>query len=223
MNLLADAWTWIVDSDNWAGASGIPLRLLEHLAVTLLALLVAMAVALPVGLVIGHTRRGAGVVGAFTGGLRAVPTLGLLTLLGLWLGIGIRAPFIALVVLAVPSLLTAAYSGVAAVDPQIPQAARAIGMRPAQVLFTVETVLALPVIVGGIRTAALQLVATATLVAYTADVGLGRYLFAGLKSRDYPEMLGASILVILVAFLLELLLAGCQRFSRRLAAPAAVR
>ena len=181
---------------------------------------ISLESSIPAGLIIGHTRRGAAVVGAITGGVRAIPTLGLLTLLGLWLGIGIEAPFIALVVLAIPSLLVGAYSGVEAIDSHTPQAAQAIGMRPAQVLLTVELPLALPVIVGGIRAATLQLVATTTLAAYTADTGLGRYIFSGLKTRDYAEMLGGAVLVIVVAVILELILATCQRLAHRVAIPA---
>src|SRR5690625_2938353 len=151
MNLVAQAWHWLTDPAHWTGISGIPNRLAEHVTVTFAALVVAAIIAIPAGLIIGHTRRGAAVVGAITGGVRAIPTLGLLTLLGLWLGIGIEAPFIALVVLAIPSLLVGAYSGVEAIDSHTPQAAQAIGMRSAQVLLTVELPLALPVIVGGIR------------------------------------------------------------------------
>ena len=220
MNLVDEGWQWLLDPANWTGASGIPNRLAEHITVTFAALLVAAVIAIPAGLIIGHTRRGAAVVGAITGGVRAIPTLGLLTLLGLWLGIGIEAPFIALVVLAVPSLLMGAYSGVEAIDSHTPQAAQAIGMRPAQVLLTVELPLALPVIVGGLRAATLQLVATTTLAAYTADTGLGRYIFSGLKTRDYAEMLGGAVLVIVVAVILELILATCQRLAHRVAIPA---
>lgn len=220
MNLVAQAWHWLIDPAQWTDISGIPNRLAEHITVTFAALVVAALIAIPAGLIIGHTRRGAAVVGAITGGVRAIPTLGLLTLLGLWLGIGIEAPFIALVVLAIPSLLVGAYSGVEAIDSHTPQAAQAIGMRPAQVLLTVELPLALPVIVGGLRAATLQLVATTTLAAYTADTGLGRYIFSGLKTRDYAEMLGGAVLVIVVAVILELILATCQRLAHRVAIPA---
>lgn len=222
MNLVTQAWTWLIDPAHWSGVSGIPNRLSEHIIVTFLALLVALIIALPIGAMIGHSRRGAGIIGAISGGMRAIPTLGLLTLLGLWLGIGIGAPFIALVVLAIPSLLVGAYSGVEAIDSQTPQAARAIGMRPSQVLLTVELPLALPVIVGGIRAATLQLVATTTLAAYTSDTGLGRYIFSGLKTRDYAEMLAGAVLVIIVAVILEIVLAWCQYLARRVAAPSAV-
>ena len=220
MNLVSQGWQWLTDPAHWTGIAGIPNRLAEHVTVTFAALVVAAIIAIPAGLIIGHTRRGAAVVGAITGGVRAIPTLGLLTLLGLWLGIGIEAPFIALVVLAIPSLLVGAYSGVEAIDTHTPQAAQAIGMRPAQVLLTVELPLALPVIVGGLRAATLQLVATTTLAAYTADTGLGRYIFSGLKTRDYAEMLGGAVLVIVVAVILELILATCQRLAHRVAIPA---
>lgn len=220
MNLLLEALAWLVDPANWVGPDTIPTRIAQHLAITAAAIALAAALALPAGLLIGHTRRGAGVVGAVTGAARAVPTLGLLTLFGLALGIGVQAPLLALVVLAIPSLLGGTYAGVQAVDQATSQAASAIGMNPVQVLLRVELPLASPIIIGGLRAATLQVVATATLAAYTADLGLGRYLFAGLKSRDYPEMLGGALLVTALALLLETILGGCQRLAAtRLAAP----
>ncbi len=221
MNLFAEALTWLADPTRWTGPAGIPTRLLEHVAISALAVLVAAVLALPAGVLVGHTRKGSGLVGAMTGAARAIPTLGLLTLFGLALGIGLEAPVLALVVLAIPSLLAGAYAGVQAIDPVTSGAAKAIGMSPAQVILRVELPLASPTIVGGLRVATLQVVATATLAAYTADVGLGRYLFAGLKSRDYPQMLAGAILVAALALLIELVLGACQRLAtRRLAAPA---
>jgi osmoprotectant transport system permease protein len=189
--------------------------LAQHLGITLVAVLMAALIALPLGVVVGHVRRGTGLIGALTGAARAVPTLGLLTIVGLWIGIGITAPLVALVVLAIPSLLAGAYAGMQAVDPSIPEGAKAIGMSPLQVVFRVEIPLASPTIVGGIRAAMLQVVATATLAAYTSDVGLGRFLFAGLKTRDYPMMLAAALLVVVVTVLLELVLAAIQRAVTR--------
>ena len=217
---LMDALLWLSDPARWWGASGILARTLEHLGVTLLALVAAGVIALPAGVLIGHTRRGSTAIGAFTGAFRALPTLGLLTLFGLLLGIGITAPLLALIILGIPSLLAGAYSGIQSIDPTIPGAARAIGMSEAQVIRRVELPLAMPVIVGGVRAATLQIVATATLAAYTADVGLGRYLFAGMKSRDYPQMIAGALLVTVLAILLELILAAVQRtVSTRLADP----
>lgn len=211
----SSAYAWLTDPANWAGSESIPVRLAQHLGITLVAVLMAALIALPLGVVVGHVRRGTGLIGALTGAARAVPTLGLLTIVGLWIGIGITAPLVALVVLAIPSLLAGAYAGMQAVDPSIPEGAKAIGMSPLQVVFRVEIPLASPTIVGGIRAATLQVVATATLAAYTSDVGLGRFLFAGLKTRDYPMMLAAALLVVVVTVLLELVLAAIQRAVTR--------
>lgn len=219
VSLINDALGWLADPLNWTGPGSIPVRLGQHLAVTAIVTAIAALIAVPAGMLVGHTRRGAGVVGAVTGGLRAIPTLGLLTLFGLALGIGLVAPILALIVLAVPSLLAGTYSGFLAIDRSVPLAAKAVGMSARQVIATVELPLALPLIVGGLRAATLQVVATATLAAYISDTGLGRYLFAGLKSRDYAQMLGGALLVIAVALILELALAGCQSLATRVADP----
>lgn len=201
MNYLRQAFSWLTDSSNWSGASGIPARIGEHLLITAIVVGLAAAIAVPVGVLVGHTRRGAAAVGAVTGAARSIPTLGLLTVFGLAFGIGLKAPVLALVILAIPSLLAGTYAGIQAIDPAIPSAAKAVGMSPAQVIGKVEIPLALPVIVGGIRAAVLQVIATATLAAYISDTGLGRYLFSGLKSRDYTQMLGGAFVVILLALL----------------------
>lgn len=222
MNLFAEALGWLADPAHWGGSSGVPSRIGQHLWVSAVAVAVAAAIAIPAGVLIGHTRRGVGFVGAFTGAARALPTLGVLTICALWLGIGLGAPLVALIVLAIPSLLAGAYSGVQSVREETTSAATAIGMRPMQVIFQVELPLALPVIVGGVRAAVLQVVATATLAAYTADVGLGRYLFTGLKTRDYGQMLAGAIIVIALAIVLEILLAALQRWTTRRLSPSAV-
>lgn len=211
MSLFQDAADWLADPVNWSGPSGIPQRVAEHLAITAFVLVVACAIALPLGVLVGHTRRGRGAVVVLTSGVRAIPTLGLLTILGLSLGIGLAAPVIALIVLAVPPLLAGAYAGIEAVSPDAVDASRGVGMTEWQLVQQVELPLALPVIVGGLRSATLQVVATATLAAYVADAGLGRYLFSGLKSRQYSEMLGGAILVALLALVLEIALALIQR------------
>ena len=220
MNYFLAALKWLADSANWSGPSGILMRLLEHVILTFAVVGIAAAIALPVGILVGHTGRGAGIVGAIVGSARSIPTLGLLTIFGLVFGIGLNAPILALVILAIPSLLAGAYSGIQAVDPAIPAAATAVGMSPAQVVFRVELPLALPVIVGGLRATVLQVVATATLAAYVADWGLGRFLFAGLRSHNYPLMLGGSLIVILLALVCEMLLTALQRGVARRAAPA---
>ena len=219
MNLLLEAVAWILDPANWTGAGSIPERIWEHLAISATVLLIAAVIALPIGLFVGHTGRGKELAVTLSGGLRALPTLGLLTLLGLSLGIGLQAPIIALVVLALPPLLAGAYAGLESVDRRTIDAARAMGMREGQVIGKVEVPLGLPIIVGGIRSATLQIVATATLAAYIADEGLGRYIFVGLKTQDYAEMLGGSILVILLALVID----GAFAITQRLVVPAGVR
>lgn len=217
MSTLLDALTWIADTGHWGGSQGIAARLLQHLLVTLAAVVAAAALALPVGILIGHTRRGRGLVVALAGAVRAIPTLGLLTLLALWLGVGVEAPLLALVALAVPSVLAGAYAGIESADPEAVDAARAMGMTEMQVVRRVELPLGAGVLVGGLRAATLQVVATATLAAYTSDTGLGRYLFIGLKARDYPQMLAGAILVAVLALVLDRLLALAQDRASRLA------
>ncbi len=211
MNHLADAWAWILDPAHWAGPDGIPVRVGEHLAYTFAAVVLASLVAVPLGLLIGHTGRGRALAVGNSSAARAVPTLGLITLLALLWGVGLRAPMVAFVVLAIPSILAAAYAGVEAVDPQVRDAARAVGMTGPQVLGSVELPLALPMLWGGIRAGTLQVVATATLAAYVGSGGLGRYLFRGLKTQDYAQMLAAALLVVLLAILLEVVLGLAQR------------
>ena len=211
MSLAEQVVAWLLDPAHWSGPNGIPVRLAQHLALSLVAVAAAVVLAVPAGVLIGHTRRGAGLVGALTGAARAIPTLALVTLLGLALGIGLEAPFLTLVILAIPSCLAGAYAGVRAVDRVTVDAARAIGMSALQVVTRVELPLAAPVLVGGIRAATLQVVATATLAAYVSDAGLGRYLFAGLKSRDYAQMLGGAVLVAALALIVELAFALVQR------------
>ncbi|MDI9627540.1 MAG: ABC transporter permease [Acidobacteriota bacterium] len=203
MNYLTEALAWIADPANQSGPNGILARLAEHLLYTLIATGGAALLAIPIGYAIGHTGRGSGLVVGATGAARALPTLGVLTLIALLAGIGIGAPLIALGVLAAPSILAGAYSGVQAVEPSTVDAARAIGMSEWQVLWRVEIPLGLPQLIGGLRSAVLQVMATATLVAYVGGGGLGRFLFLGLKTQDYPQMLAASLLVVALAVVCE--------------------
>lgn len=221
MIFIGQTLAWLFDATNWSGSHGIAVRLWQHLWITFAAVGIAAVIALPTGVLIGHTRRGAGVIGAIVGATRALPTLGLLTMFAIALGVGLRAPLIALVILAIPSLLASAYAGIQAIDPAITGASKAIGFSPSQVIFQVELPLAIPLLIGGLRTATLQVVSTATLAAYTADVGLGRFIFTGLKSHDYSLMLGGAVLVIALALVLEILLATLQRnTSQRLSVSA---
>lgn len=202
---------WLFDPANWGGPEGILVRLSEHLGYSVLTLLVATAIALPLGAWIGHTGRGGFVVVALANALRALPTLGLLVLLFLAVGLGLLGPLIALVILAVPPLLAGAYSGVRAVDPSVVDAARGMGMRGPSVLWRVELPNALPLILGGFRSATLQVISTATVAAYVGIGGLGRFIIDGLGQRDFGQMIGGSVLVAALAVLADLLLGGFQR------------
>lgn len=213
MSVLSETVDWLTDSAHWTGENGIPHRLVEHLGYTVLTVAIAAAIAIPIGLWIGHTGRFRGVAVAVSGALRALPTLGVLTYVVLFSGIGLVPPVIALVLLALPPLLAGAYAGLEAVDRQTIDAARAIGMTERQILTKVEVPLALPLIVGGIRSATLQVVATATVAAYVGLGGLGRYLIDGLALSDYPRMAAGSILVIALALALDAVFVVLQRIA----------
>ena len=201
--LLISSFAWLGDAANWGGEAGIWARPVQHVLFTLAVVAAASIIALPLGVAIGHTKRGRAVVTLASGAARALPTLGLLTLFGLWLGIGLGAPFLALMVLALPPLLAGAYAGVESADPATVDAARAIGMTEWQVVRNVEIPAALPVISGGVRSAILQVAATATLAAYTSDIGLGRFVFAGMKTNHFEEMIAGAILVMALTLFLS--------------------
>lgn len=211
MNAWYSAFTWLFDPVNWAGPGGILVRVGEHLLYTVLSLLIAVIVAVPIGVVIGHTGKGRGLAVQLSGVLRALPTLGVLLLLALWLGLGFGPPLIVMVVLALPPLLAGAYAGVDAVDRETIDAARAIGMTGWQVLVKVELPLAMPIIIGGVRSACLQVIATWTVAAYLPLGGLGRFIYDGLAVQNYAEMLGASVLVIVLALIADGLFVVVQR------------
>ena len=160
MSAFSQGVSWLADGTHWHGQDGFPHRIAQHLGYTGLTVVIASAIAIPLGLWIGHTGRLRGLAIGLTGALRALPTLGLLTLMVIWRGIGLTPPTIALVVLAIPPLLAGAYAGLESVDRATVDAARAIGMTEWQVLGKVEVPLALPLILGGIRAAVLQVIAT---------------------------------------------------------------
>ncbi|GAA4897997.1 ABC transporter permease [Tessaracoccus lubricantis] len=211
MNHFLDALAWLADPAHLLGAGGIVHRALEHLGYSVAAVAIACVIAVPLGWFVGHTGRLRGFTVATTGAARALPTLGVLTLAGLAFGVGLIGPMVAFVVLSVPSILAGAYAGIQAISPATLDAARATGLSPAQVLWRVEVPLGLPLLTGGIRSAMLQVIATATLAAYVGAGGLGRQLFLGLRTQDYPQMLAAALAVILLALMVDLLFAWLQR------------
>ncbi|NKV31104.1 ABC transporter permease subunit [Rhodococcus hoagii] len=224
--MFTSAWDYLVDPANWQGPTGIGARILQHLWYSLLAVAGAAVIAVPIGLAIGHFRRGEIVVVGAVNALRSLPTLGVLTLLVLLLGLGLVPPILALVLLGIPPLLAGAYAGVANVDRQVVDAAEAMGMTTRQVLLRVEVPNALPLILGGLRSATLQVIATTTVAAYVNLGGLGRYIFDGLALRSYDRVLVGALLVAALALIVDGLLAAAVWASvpgtGRLRRPAAI-
>ena len=210
MNLFVDAIRWIVD--HWPI---VVERLVQHVGYTMLALLVATVIAVPIGYAIGHTGKGREVAVALSGAARALPSLGLLTILALLLSTtrSLLATIIVLLVLGVPSILAGAYAGIQAVDRRTVDAAKAMGMTGWQVLWRVEVPLGLPLLLGGLRNATLQIVATATLASYIGLGGLGIIIFHGLGVRDFIEMLAGAMLVTALALVLDGIFALLQRLA----------
>lgn len=203
MELVGEVVAWFADAANWSGPNGIPNRLVEHLRLSGASMLVATLIALPVGLFIGHTGRG-GVVAVGIANLgRAVPSYALLLVFLPFFGLGDATAFPALVLLAIPPILVNAYTGLREVDRDLIEAGRGMGMTELQLLFRVELPSAAPVIVAGLRIAAVAVVATATLAALVAGGGLGRYIADGFGLRREDRLVAGAILVALLALVVE--------------------
>ena len=216
--MIGSVWDWLSNPAHWSGPDGVWARVWEHLLYSGVALLVAAALAIPLGLYIGHTGRGRVLGVGLTGAMRAVPSLGLLFVAIMVFGddlpgdAALFVPTIAvLAILAVPPILAGTYAGVEQVDPSARDAAAGMGMRGAQVLWQVEAPCALPLIASGLRSAALQVVATATLAATVSLGGLGRFLIDGIQQVDYAQMASGAILVAVLAVLVDFAFAGVQR------------
>lgn len=204
---------WLFVPANWTDPGGAIQRLVEHLGYITIAMVVALVIAVPVGAWIGHTGRGGFLVVGAVNGLRALPTLGLVVLMVtvLALGLGPTGPLIALIILAIPPILAGTYAGIRNVDRAVVDAARGMGMQERDTLLKVELPNALPLILGGIRGAMLQVISTATIAAYVGLGGLGRFIIDGLALQDFPQMIGGSILVAVLAIVADLLLAALQK------------
>lgn len=226
---------WLNDPSNWWGPDGLLVRIREHLVYTGAAVIIALLIALPLGMLIGHTGRGVVLVAGTANGLRAIPTLGLVILLVVWISPKIHSqvqiagliprgglPYIlpieiALIILAIPPILANTYAGVQSVDPAARDAAKGMGMRGTQVMRKVEFPCALPLIMSGVRSATLQVIATATVAAYVPFLGgLGRFIIDGDQQISnlqfgYPAMVSAGLVVAVLAVLVDLVLNGVQR------------
>ncbi|MFH0516112.1 ABC transporter permease [Streptomyces sp. M41] len=199
MNVLSHISAFFADSAHWQGYDGIPTRVGEHVQYTLMALGIAAAVGLPLGLLTGHTGRGGHALGLIATSARALPSFGLMVLMFILLGLGLAPVMIPLVVLAVPPILVTTNEAMRSVDPAPVDAARGMGMAETGILFRVELPVALPLILSGLRSAAIQIVSTATIAAYVSFGGLGRYIIDGLYQRNYEKVVGGATLVAAMA------------------------
>ncbi|MFB7506527.1 ABC transporter permease [Streptomyces broussonetiae] len=213
MNVLDFARAFFSDSAQWHGYDGIPTRFAEHVGFSVEALLIAAVIGLPVGLLTGHYGRGGNTLALIATAGRALPTFGLLVLTFIWLGFGLVPVMIPLVVLAVPPILVTTYEAVRSVEPSPVDAARGMGMSEARVLFQVEVPVALPLILSGLRTAAIQLVSTATIAAYVGLGGLGRYIMDGLYQKNYEKVVGGATLVAGLALVTLVLFWAVSRIT----------
>lgn len=216
--MLTGIFRWLTNPTNWSGPGGIPTRILEHLQYSAISLLIAGIIAIPLGVAVGHSGRAKWAV-SLANSLRAVPSLGLLFAVSLWLGPRIAnnlafviPSIIVLVLLAVPPILSGTYAGIQQVDPAARDAAKGMGMTGGQLLRKVELPCALPLLLSGVRSATLQVIATATIAAAISLGGLGRYLIDGLSVSDYAQMAGGALLVAALALVIDGLLSGLQHF-----------
>ena len=221
MSFLGDVIDWFRDGSHWSGNDGVIHRLAEHVQISLVSILIAAAIALPIGIVLGHVRRGGLLAINVSNVGRALPTFALLILLVQILGIGdppgllaftgSLPALIALVALAVPPMLTNAYIGMTQVDPDVRESAQGMGMSGGQQLTRVELPIALPLVMAGVRTAAVAVVATAALAAYIGYGGLGRFIIDGLSTQDNVQVFAGALLVAMLSIAVEFALTGVQR------------
>ena len=212
MNLLAEAFAWIFSPDRLTGSSPLPAAIGLHLFYTFLSVAIAAIIAIPLGYYIGHTGRGRNLAVGISGAARAIPSFGLILLLVLVIGVTQKplAATIAFVLLGIPSILAGAYAGLEAIDRRVIDAARAVWMTEWQILVKVEIPLGLPLLIGGLRAGALQIVATVVLAAYVTLGGLGTYILQGIPLSRYDMILGSAIVIVVVALVLDGLFALVQ-------------
>ncbi len=215
MNLFADAFAWLFSPDRLTGSHPLPTAIAEHLFYTFVSVAIAAVVAVPLGYLVGHTRRGRDMAVALAGAGRAVPSFGLILLLVLVFGVLHKpaAAITAFVLLAIPSILAGAYTGIEAIDRAVIDAGRAVGMTQWQVFRKIEFPLSLPLVMAGIRSAVLQVVATVTLAAYVGLGGLGFYIIQGVPLRRFDQILGGAIAVVILALVLDGIFALLERVA----------
>jgi osmoprotectant transport system permease protein len=211
VSFLQATWQWLTDPAHWNGNDGIPTRFGEHVHLSLESVAIGALIALPVGIVLGHYGRFGNLAINISNVGRAVPSFGILVIAFQVFGLGDVPIILALTALAIPPMVTNSYVALREVDADIKEAARGMGYRELAQVLRVELPLAVPLIMAGVRTSAVQVVATATLAALIAGGGLGRYIVDGLARSDNPRLLAGALLVAALALTTELLLAGLQR------------
>jgi osmoprotectant transport system permease protein len=211
MNGLVEGLQWLVDPANWSGVDGIPARVWEHVQLSVIALVIASLIAVPIGLWIGHTRRGQFWTVQFANVGRSIPSLAILSIMFLIavkefpsLAFGFLPTIVALILLGIPVILINTYVGIQQLDPDTVEAARGMGMNGQQVLWKLEVPMAMPLIMTGLRLAAVQIVATAGLAALIAGGGLGRYIVDGFALRENDRIVAGAILVAVLSLLTDL-------------------
>ncbi|HVU72060.1 MAG TPA: ABC transporter permease [Mycobacteriales bacterium] len=209
---IGDGFSWLSHGSSWTGSGGLLHLAGRQLIISAESLALALVVAVPVGLALGHIRKGGSVVTALGNLGRAVPTIGILILLSRIGAFGVRerTAVIALAIFGLPPILTNTYTATAAVDDDTIDAARGMGMKPGQVLTRVELPLALPLIAAGVRTAAVQVFATATLASYVGDATLGLPIEAGNNQQLYDQVVGTAVVVAVLALALDVTLGRVQ-------------
>jgi osmoprotectant transport system permease protein len=216
VNPFVEGFAWLNDPLNWTNAGGVLDRLGEHLLISAWAVLLGVVVGWPVGLWLGHRGRGGGIVVTVSNLTLAIPMVALLTILPLTpLGFGKLPIIIALAVFAVPPLLANAYTGVRQIDPETRDAARGMGLSGGQLLRRVELPLSVPYLAAGLRTATVQVVATAALAAFVNGGGLGQIIAAGfgigMAAGGAGQIVGGGLVVATLALVVEGALAVLQR------------
>jgi len=209
----AEVVEWFGDPAHWQGSSGIPARLVEHLILSAIPLAIATAIALPAAMFVGHTRRFELAIVTIANIGRAIPSYALLVIMVILTGLGNEPIIVALTLLAIPPILTNGYVAIQSVDADTIEAARGMGLTGRQVLFGIELPLGAPLLVAGLRIAALQIVATAGLAALVAGGGLGRFIVDGLAVRDFPRVFSGALLVAILAGLTEGAFSLLQRWA----------
>lgn len=216
MSAVSDVVDWFADPEHWEGPGGVPTRLLEHLGLSAAALGIACAIAVPLALWLGHVGRGGPLAVNLANTGRAVPTFAVLVLLAIGpLGFGPQSTITALVLFAVPPILTNGYVGMREVDRDVVEAAKGVGMSPWQVARTVELPLAVPLLLNGIRLAAVQVIATATIAALVAGGGLGSIILLGFGTQDQAAVVAGALLVAAFALVTELVFVVLARLVGR--------